>query len=325
MSSAVLVFWRWRDCRGDDRVTFKLSIADDVRRALDAGAPVVALESTIIAHGMPYPQNVETAIEVEAIVRAGGATPATIAILRGDVKIGLDRDALDDLARDGRNIRKVSVRDLPFVVSRKLDGATTVASTMRLAAMAGIRVFATGGIGGVHRGAERTFDISADMTEFAQSNVAVVTAGAKAILDLALTLETLETLGVPVVGFGTGEFPAFYSRESGHDVPMRCDSAMEVAKLMRTKWEMGLEGGVVVANPIPAEAEIPAAEIAPVIEAAIAKAAANGIHGKELTPFLLAEIAGVTSGRSLAANIALAKHNAKVAADIATAYAELCP
>lgn len=285
----------------------------------------MALESTIIAHGMPYPQNVETAREVEAIVRAGGATPATIAILRGDVKIGLDRDALDDLARDGRNIRKVSVRDLPFVVSRKLDGATTVASTMRLAAMAGIRVFATGGIGGVHRGAERTFDISADMTEFAQSNVAVVTAGAKAILDLALTLETLETLGVPVVGFGTGEFPAFYSRESGHDVPMRCDSAMEVAKLMRTKWEMGLEGGVVVANPIPAEAEIPAAEIAPVIEAAIAKAAANGIHGKELTPFLLAEIAGVTGGRSLAANIALAKHNAKVAADIATAYAELRP
>ena len=306
-------------------MTFKLSIADDVRRALDAGEPVVALESTIIAHGMPYPQNVETAREVEAIVRAGGATPATIAILRGDVKIGLDRDALDDLARDGRNIRKVSVRDLPFVVSRKLDGATTVASTMRLAAMAGIRVFATGGIGGVHRGAERTFDISADMTEFAQSNVAVVTAGAKAILDLALTLETLETLGVPVVGFGTGEFPAFYSRESGHDVPMRCDSAMEVAKLMRTKWEMGLEGGVVVANPIPAEAEIPAAEIAPVIEAAIAKAAANGIHGKELTPFLLAEIAGVTGGRSLAANIALAKHNAKVAADIATAYAELRP
>ena len=306
-------------------MTFKLSIADDVRRALDAGEPVVALESTIIAHGMPYPQNVETAREVEAIVRAGGATPATIAILRGDVKIGLDRDALDDLARDGRNIRKVSVRDLPFVVSRKLDGATTVASTMRLAAMAGIRVFATGGIGGVHRGAERTFDISADMTEFAQSNVAVVTAGAKAILDLALTLETLETLGVPVVGFGAGEFPAFYSRESGHDVPMRCDSAMEVAKLMRTKWEMGLEGGVVVANPIPAEAEIPAAEIAPVIEAAIAKAAANGIHGKELTPFLLAEIAGVTGGRSLAANIALAKHNAKVAADIATAYAELRP
>ncbi|MCB1431147.1 MAG: pseudouridine-5'-phosphate glycosidase [Alphaproteobacteria bacterium] len=325
MSSAVLVFWRWRDCRGDDRVTFKLSIADDVRRALDAGAPVVALESTIIAHGMPYPQNVETAREVEAIVRAGGATPATIAILRGDVKIGLDRDALDDLARDGRNIRKVSVRDLPFVVSRKLDGATTVASTMRLAAMAGIRVFATGGIGGVHRGAERTFDISADMTEFAQSNVAVVTAGAKAILDLALTLETLETLGVPVVGFGAGEFPAFYSRESGHDVPMRCDSAMEVAKLMRTKWEMGLEGGVVVANPIPAEAEIPAAEIAPVIEAAIAKAAANGIHGKELTPFLLTEIAGVTGGRSLAANIALVRNNARVAAQIATAYAELHP
>jgi pseudouridine-5'-phosphate glycosidase len=306
-------------------VTFRLVLAGDVNRALDARAPIVALESTIIAHGMPYPQNVETAREVEAIIRDGGAIPATIAILRGELRIGLDAKALDHLAREGPNIRKVSVRDLPFVVAGKLNGATTVASTMRLAAMAGIRVFATGGIGGVHRGAQMSFDISADMTEFSESNVAVVTAGAKAILDLALTLETLETLGVPVVGFGTGEFPAFYSRASGHDVPMRCDTADEVARLMRAKWAMGLKGGVVVANPIPAEAEIPAAEIAPAIEAAVAKAEASGIHGKELTPFLLAEIAGVTGGRSLAANIALVKNNARVATRVATAYAELRP
>ncbi|WP_373502617.1 pseudouridine-5'-phosphate glycosidase [Aestuariivirga sp.] len=287
-----------------------------------SGTAIVALESTIIAHGMPYPQNVETAREVEDIVRQGGAVPATIAILGGEVKIGLAPDELDRLGRDGRNIRKVSVRDLPFVVARRMDGATTVASTMRIAAMAGIRVFATGGIGGVHRGAESTFDISADMTEFAESGVAVVTAGAKAILDLGLTLETLETLGVPVVGLGTDEFPAFYSRVSGHAVPMRCDNAVEVAALMHAKWDMGLKGGVVVANPIPAASEIPAAEITPVIEAAVAKATQIGVMGKELTPFLLAEIAGVTEGRSLAANIALVKHNAKVAAEIAVAYAK---
>ena len=306
-------------------MTFALAYTDDVRKALDGGAAVVALESTIIAHGMPYPQNVETARAVEEIVRGGGAVPATIAILGGRVKIGLKPQELDYLGREGRNIRKVSVRDLPFVVARKLDGATTVASTMRLAAMAGIHVFATGGIGGVHRGAERTFDISADMTEFAESNVAVVTAGAKAILDIALTLETLETLGVPVVGFGTYEFPAFYSRSSGHAVPMRCGSAGEVAQLMKAKWEMGLRGGVVVANPIPPESEIPAREIAPVIAAAVAKSIAQGIMGKELTPFLLAEIAGVTDGRSLKANIALARHNAKVAAAIAVAYADRRP
>jgi pseudouridylate synthase len=300
-----------------------LNFTSEVRAALDKGAPVVALESTIIAHGMPYPQNVETAREVEKIVRDGGAVPATIAILGGVLEIGLDADELDYLGREGRNIRKVSVRDLPYVMARKLDGATTVASTMRLAAMADIHVFATGGIGGVHRGAEKTFDISADMTEFANSDVAVVTAGAKAILDLALTLETLETLGVPVVGYGTDEFPAFYSRTSGHAVPMRCNTAMEMAQLMQAKWAMGLKGGVVVANPIPAEFEIPPAEIAPVIEAAVAKAEARGIIGKELTPFLLAEIATVTAGRSLAANIALAKHNAAVAASIATAFSEI--
>ena len=303
-------------------MTYPLSFTEPVRRALDEKRPVVALESTIIAHGMPYPQNVETARAVEDIVRAGGAVPAIIAIIGGALKVGLSADELDRFGRDGRSITKVSVRDLPFIVAQKRDGATTVASTMRIAAMAGIHVFATGGIGGVHRGAERSFDISADMTEFATSDVAVVTAGAKAILDLALTLETLETLGVPVIGLGTDEFPAFYSRQSGHAVPMRCETPAEVAGVMRAKWAMGLKGGVVVANPIPAEAEIPAADIAPVISAAVKKADALGITGKETTPFLLAEIASVTAGRSLAANIALAKHNARIAAAIAAAFAE---
>ena len=302
-------------------MAYPLSFTPEVRRALDNGRPVVALESTIIAHGMPYPQNVETARAVEDIVRDGGAVPATIAIIGGVLKVGLTAEELDRFGREGRSIAKVSVRDLPFIVAQKLDGATTVASTMRIAAMAGIHVFATGGIGGVHRGAEKTFDISADMTEFAASDVAVVTAGAKAILDLALTLETLETLGVPVIGLGATEFPAFYSRESGHAVPMSCATPAEVADVMRAKWAMGLKGGVVVANPIPAEAEIPAAEIAPVIDAAVKKAETQGITGKETTPFLLAEIAGVTAGRSLAANIALVKHNAKIAAAIAVAFA----
>ena len=302
-------------------MAIELSLTEEVRDALAERRPMVALESTIIAHGMPYPQNVETARQVEEIVRETGSVPATIAIIGGVMKVGLSGGELERFGREGRSIAKVSVRDLPFIVARGLDGATTVASTMRIAAMAGIRVFATGGIGGVHRGAEMTFDISADMTEFAESSVAVVTAGAKAILDLGLTLETLETLGVPVIGLGTDEFPAFYSRRSGHAVPMRCNSAGEIASVMRAKWEMGLKGGIVVANPIPAEAEIPAAEIAPVIEAALHKAAARGIHGKETTPFLLAEIAGVTEGRSLAANIALVRNNARVAGSIAVAYA----
>ena len=304
-------------------MTFELAFSDEVRTALDQGAAIVALESTIIAHGMPYPDNVRTAREVEQIVRDGGAVPATIAILKGAVKIGLPPDDLEYLGREGRGIAKVSVRDLPYVVARMLDGATTVASTMRLANMAGIHVFATGGIGGVHRGAEKTFDISADMTEFATSNVAVVTAGAKAILDLALTLETLETLGVPVVGYGTGDFPAFYSRRSGHAVPMRCDTANEVARLMQAKWQMGLKGGIVIANPIPHEAEIAAEEIAPIIAAAVKSAEDKGIIGRDLTPFLLAEIAAVTQGRSLAANIALAKNNARIGAAIAVAYQEI--
>ena len=308
------------DFDGSKHMPFALDLTPDVRAAREQGAAIVALESTIIAHGMPYPDNVRTAREVEQIVRDGGAVPATIAVLKGRLKIGLSPDDLEYLGHQGRSIAKVSVRDLPYVVARKLDGATTVASTMRLAAMAGIHVFATGGIGGVHRGAEKSFDVSADMTEFAQSNVAVVTAGAKAILDLALTLETLETLGVPVVGYGTDAFPAFYYRVSGYGVPMRCDTPNDLAELMRAKWAMGLRGGVVVANPIPLESEIAAAEIAPVIAAAVKAADAKGITGKELTPFLLAEIAGVTEGRSLTANIALAKNNARLAAAIAVAF-----
>jgi pseudouridine-5'-phosphate glycosidase len=296
-------------------------IAAEVQEALADGRPVVALESTIIAHGMPYPQNVETAREVEAIVRAAGAVPATIAVIAGALKIGLATGELERFGREGHQIPKVAVRDLPYVVAGGRDGATTVAATMRLAAMTGIPVFATGGIGGVHRGGSATFDISADLYEFARSNVAVVTAGAKAILDLALTLEVLETLGVPVVGFGTDQFPAFYSSVSGHHVTMRCDTAASIAGLMRSKWTLKLGGGIVVANPIPAAAEIPAEVIEPVIVAAVARAETEGIKGKDVTPFLLAEITNVTRGRSLAANIALAKNNAQLAAEIAVAYA----
>ena len=298
-----------------------LDITPEITKALANGKPVVALESTIIAHGMAFPQNFEMAEEVETIIRDAGAIPATIAIMNGSLKIGLSTDELRKFAVDGPSVTKVSVRDMPHVVASNIIGATTVASTSRIAAMAGIHVFATGGIGGVHRGAERSFDVSADMTEFAESNVAVVTAGAKAILDLALTLETLETLGVPVVGYGTDDFPAFYSRKSGHAVPMRCDTPEEVASLMKAKWGMGLKGGVVVANPIPQEFEIPAVEIAPVIEKAVAEAKRQKISGKHVTPFLLARLAEVTGGRSLKANIALVKHNAEVAARIAIAFA----
>lgn len=298
-----------------------LKVTSEIYRALTEGKPIVALESTIIAQGMPYPANFEMAQEVEDIIRAAGAIPATIAVIGGELKVGLTLSELKNLAVDGQGIAKVSTRDLPYVVARKMAGATTVASTMRIAAMAGIQVFATGGIGGVHRGAESSFDISADLMEFAESSVLVVTAGAKAILDLALTLETLETLGVPVVGFGTDEFPAFYSRASGLRVPMRCDSAEEVANLARTKWDMDMRGGIVVASPIPAANEIPAAEIAPVIDKAIAEASRLRISGKDVTPFLLAKLAEVTGGRSLKANIALVKNNAVVAAEIAKALA----
>ena len=255
------------------------------------------------------------------MVRAHGAVPATIAVIGGKLKAGLSAEEIEMFGQSGPEIMKVSVRDLPFVVGRGLAGATTVAATMRIAAMAGIPVFATGGMGGVHRGAGETFDVSADLTEMTRSNVALVTAGAKAILDLPLTLERLETDGVPVVGYRTGEFPAFYSRSSGLKVPMRADSAQEVAGIMRSKWELCLTGAVIVANPIPEADEIPAAEIGPVIAAALEETDRLGICGKDVTPFLLAEIAKTTKGRSLQANIALVKNNAKVAAEIAVAYA----
>jgi pseudouridylate synthase len=298
-----------------------VKLSDEVAAAKAAGRAIVALESTIIAHGMPFPQNMAMAQEVEQVVRAGGAVPATIAIVDGVLRAGLSASELEHFARTGPSIPKVSTRDIPHVVAKGVTGATTVASTMRIAALAGISVFATGGIGGAHRGAEHTFDVSNDLHEFGLSNVAVVTAGAKAILDLALTLEVLETHGVPVVGFGTDEFPAFYSRVSGHGVPMRLDTAGEVARLMQAKWALGLSGGVVVANPIPVDAEIPHDDIAPHIERALAEATAQGIAGKHVTPFLLKRIAEITGGRSLSANIALVMSNARVAADIAVAYA----
>ncbi len=297
-----------------------IKLTDEIKSAIASGKPIVALESTIIAHGMPYPQNLEMAREVEQILRDNGAIPATIAVVDGTPRAGLSNAELEHFAKTGPSIIKVSTRDLPYVIAKKITGATTVASTMRLAAMAGIHVFATGGIGGAHRGAENTFDISADLVEFSQSNVAVVTAGAKAILDLALTLETLETFGVPVVGYGTDEFPAFYSRVSGHKVPMRCNTPQEIAAMMHAKWNMKLNGGIVVANPIPMAAEIPASEIAPTIEQAITEANELGVHGKNVTPFLLARLAEITQGRSLAANVALVKNNAKLAADIAVDF-----
>lgn len=301
----------------------KVSLSPEVSVALASNKPVVALESTIIAHGMAYPANVETALAVEQVVRNHGAIPATIAIIGGKLKAGLAPEEIERFGKEGPNIMKVSVRDLPFVAGRGLDGATTVAATMRIAAIAGIPVFATGGMGGVHRGAGDTFDVSADLTEMTRSNVALVTAGAKAILDLPLTLERLETDGVPVVGYRTGEFPAFYSRSSGLKVPMRADSAAEVAEIMRSKWELGLDGAVVVANPIPEADEIPSADIEPVIAAALAEADRLGIRGKDITPFLLSEIVKATRGRSLQANIALVKNNAKIAAEIAAAFARL--
>ena len=299
-----------------------IKLTAELKSVIAQNKPVVALESTIIAHGMPFPQNLKMAQEVEHIIRDHGAIPATIAVIDGELRAGLSTAELEHFAKTGPSIIKVSTRDLPFVVARKITGATTVASTMRLAAMAGIHTFATGGIGGAHRGAEKNFDISADLIEFSQSNVAVVTAGAKAILDLALTLETLETFGVPVVGYGTDDFPAFYSRNSGLKVPMRCDTPNEIAAMMKAKWAMDLKGGIVVANPIPIEAEIPAIEIAPTLEKAIAEAKDLGVHGKNLTPFLLARLAELTEGRSLIANIALVKNNAKLAAEIAMAYAQ---
>jgi pseudouridine-5'-phosphate glycosidase len=300
----------------------RLVILPEMREALAVGMPVVALESTIITHGMPAPRNLETARQLEEEVRAAGALPATIAILDGRIRIGLEAAELERLA-DEKEVAKVSRADLPAVLAAGGVGSTTVAATMICAELAGIRVFATGGIGGVHRGAGESFDVSADLQELARTPVAVVCAGAKAILDLAKTLEVLETFGVPVIGYGCDELPAFYSRGSGLPVPLRRDSAAEIAAVMATKWRLGLGGGLVVANPIPREAEIPAAEIAGHIETALAEAARQGVQGKAVTPFLLARLEQLTGGASLEANVALVRSNARLAAEIAGAFAEL--
>ncbi len=294
-----------------------LDIAPEVKAALESGKPVVALESTIISHGMPYPQNVETALNVEKIVRDNGAVPATIAIIGGRLKAGLSEEEITYLGKKGYAVTKASRRDLPVLVARGEDGATTVATTMIIAEMAGIRVFATGGIGGVHRGAEVTMDISADLEELAQTGVMVVCAGAKSILDLGLTLEYLETKGVPVIGYQTEELPAFYTRKSGFGVDYRLDTPEEVAAAFRAKLEMGLRGGMLVTNPIPEQYSMDPDVINRAIEEALADAKAQGIHGKATTPFLLAKIKDITGGDSLASNIRLVYNNAELAAKVA--------
>ena len=296
-----------------------LDISSEVNNALYEGKPVVALESTIISHGMPYPQNVETALQVEQAIRDNGAVPATVAIIRGRMKAGLSETEIRYLGKKGRAVAKASRRDLPVLVSKGEDGATTVATTMIIAAMAGIRVFATGGIGGVHRGAETTMDISADLEELAATSVMVVCAGAKAILDLGLTLEYLETKGVPVIGYQTEELPAFYTRHSGFKVDYRLDSPEEIAAAFRTKQGMGLRGGMLVTNPIPEAFSMDPAVVNAAIDQALREAGEQGIHGKETTPFLLARIKDLTGGESLASNIALVLNNARLAARIAAA------
>lgn len=293
-----------------------LDLAPEVVHALNTGLPVVALESTIISHGMPYPKNVATAMQVEAEVRAQGAVPATIAIVNGRLKAGLSAQDIESLGRSGREVVKVSRRDIPFIVAAGKTGATTVASTMIIAAMAGIRIFATGGIGGVHRGAEHSFDISADLQELANTPVAVVCAGAKSILDLRLTLEYLETHGVPVVGYQTDSLPAFFMRESGFPVDYRMDTSVEIANVLHAKWSMGLKGGMVIANPIPEAFAMPPALIDQAIEQALRDAQVQKIGGKESTPFLLARVCELTGGDSLAANIQLVLSNAGLAAAI---------
>lgn len=300
-----------------------LDIHPEVAQALADSHPVVALESTIISHGMPYPQNVATALQVEAEVRAHGAVPATIAIIGGRLKAGLSANEIEALGRAGHGVAKVSRRDMPFIVSAGAMGATTVAATMLIAAMAGIRVFATGGIGGVHRGAQQSFDISADLQELARTPVAVVCAGAKSILDLGLTLEYLETHGVPVVGYRTPWLPAFFTRESPFKVDYQLDSAEAIAAALHAKWAMGLDGGVVVANPIPQEHAMPQAAIDTAVTQALLEAAEQGISGKASTPFLLARVCEITGGDSLASNIQLVLNNARLAAGIAAAYTRL--
>ncbi len=300
-------------------ITNYLDIKPEVKKALEQNLPIVALESTIISHGMPYPQNKETALQVEQIVRNNGAIPATIAILNGKLKVGLTVDEIDYLAKSGTKIIKASRRDLPYLLAQKIDGATTVASTMIAADLTGIKIFATGGIGGVHRGASQSFDISADLQELSNTNVAVVCAGIKAILDLGLTLEYLETFGVPVLGYKTNELPAFYTQKSGFQVNHKMNSVDEIAQLLKTKWDLNLKGGVLIANPVPKEKELDFDIMNKAIESAIIEEKKLGIKGKESTPFLLGKVKELTGGLSLKANIELVYNNAKLAAKIAKA------
>lgn len=291
-------------------------LSEEVRSALSRGEPIVALESTIISHGMPYPQNYETALQVENIVRESKATPATIAVIKGVIRVGLYDTDLEFLSSD-KNILKASRRDLPVIVAGKMSAATTVSATMICAALAGIRIFATGGIGGVHRNASNTFDISADLTELAQTDVAVVSAGVKSILDIGLTLEYLETLGVPVIGYRTDEFPAFFTRESGFKVNYRLDTPESIAGVIKAKYKLGLKGGLIIANPVPDEFSFDKTKIDEAIVDALKSADAKGIKGKDVTPFLLSEIKKITGGESLRSNIELVKNNARLAAEIA--------
>ena len=299
-----------------------LDISPEVKAALEAGKPVVALESTIISHGMPYPKNVETALLVEQTLRDNGAVPATIAVIGGRLKAGLSKEEIEYLGKTGRGVAKASRRDLPALVARGADGATTVTTTMIIAHMAGIQVFATGGIGGVHRGAETTMDISADLEELAQTPVMVVCAGAKSILDLGLTLEYLETKGVPVIGYGTEELPAFYTRKSGFGMDYRVDSPEELAAMFAAQRDLGYKGGMLVTNPIPEEYAMPKDVIDAAIEQALRECKEQGVHGKETTPFLLARVVELTGGDSLESNIQLVLNNARVAARTAAALAK---
>lgn len=299
-----------------------LDINPEVQKALNLGQPIVALESTIISHGMPYPQNLETALKVEAIIRENGAVPATIGIIGGRLKAGLTHEEIEYMAKSP-NVAKASRRDLPYLVAMGQDGATTVASTMIIASLAGIRVFVTGGIGGVHRGAEKTFDISADLQELAQTNVAVVCAGAKSILDLGLTLEYLETYGVPVLGNKTSDFPAFYTQKSGYKVDYAVETPKEMARMIKSKWDMKLKGGIVVANPIPKEFALDGDQMEATIQTALKEAEKAGISGKACTPFLLAKIKELTGGESLEANIELVYNNAREGSKIAVELAGL--
>ncbi|HHU55876.1 MAG TPA: pseudouridine-5'-phosphate glycosidase [Acholeplasmataceae bacterium] len=294
-----------------------IDISPEVKKAIANNKPVIALESTIISHGMPYPENVETALKAESIITENGGVPATIAIIKGKIKVGLSKEEIDYIGKQGVNVVKASRRDIPYIVSKGVDGATTVSATMFIASLANIKVFATGGIGGVHRGASDTFDISTDLEELAQTNVAVVCAGAKSILDLEKTLEYLETKGVPVIGYKTDFLPAFYTSTSPYKLSLRLDSPEEIANLLKCKWDIGLNGGVVIANPIPKEFEVEEKLINKAIDDAIIEMERKNIIGKDTTPFLLGKIVEITEGKSLKANIELVYNNCKLATEVA--------